>query len=349
VLPATRTVADGAILRPVFIFVKCIVIIVSIYFIDYINTMSHMPTLKQLQYFLALCREAHFGRAAEQCHVSQSAFSMAIRELENQLELCLVDRTSRQVTITAAGREVAALARRCLTDAEELLDFARRESTPLARRVTLGVIPSIAPFVVPRLMSALAIDYPAMKLFLREEVTERLLASLFDGSIDVLLMATPYELHHIVEMPLYRDPFRFACREGSALLEHAQIRPEQIPDDSVLLLEDGHCMRDHAIAACGLRRPEKLQRFNASSLFTLVQMVAADLGVTYLPAMAEDSILLAGTGIVTRPLSARAHRDISLVWREGSSRDAEFRELGGVLQRCRPPSVLDLPRRRPPA
>jgi len=310
--------------------------------------MSHMPTLKQLQYFLALCREAHFGRAAEQCHVSQSAFSMAIRELESQLDLCLVDRTSRQVTVTAAGREVAALARRCLTDAEELLQFARRESTPLARRITLGVIPSIAPFVVPRLMPALATDYPSMKLFLREEVTERLLASLFDGSIDTVLLATPYELHNTAQMPLYRDPFRFACRQGSPLLKHAQIRPEHVPDESVLLLEDGHCLRGHAIAACSLRRPEKLQRFNATSLFTLVQMVAADLGVTYLPAMAEDSILLAGTDIVTRSLGSKAHRDITLVWREGSAREAEFRELGALLQRSRPPSALDMPRRRAP-
>ncbi len=305
---------------------------------------SHLPTLRQLRYFLALTRHKHFGRAAGECNVSQSAFSIAIRELETQLELCLVDRTSKRVTITATGQEVATLARNCLNGAEELVEFARREHTPLARRIQLGVIPTIAPFLLPRLMPRIAAVFPQMKLYLREDMTENLLAALGDGRLDVLLLALPWNVHHAETLPLFRDPFRLACREGSLLLESGRVRADRLPTESVLLLEDGHCLRDHALSACRLRQPDRLNRFAASSLFTLVQMVAADLGVTYLPAMAEGSSLLEGTSIVTHALDARSYRDIGLVWREGSARADEFRELGTLINSCRPVGVLDLPR-----
>ena len=307
--------------------------------------MSHLPTLRQLRYFVALTRHRHFGRAAEECHVSQSAFSIAIRELETMLELCLVDRTSKQVTITAVGQEVAALARHCLADAEELMDFARRERSPLARRINLGVIPTIAPFLLSRVMPAAAEQFPHMKLFLREDMTERLLAALFDGELDLLLLALPWDIRNAEILPLFRDPFRLACRSGSPLLGKGRPRADQLPPESVLLLEDGHCLRDHALSACRLRRPDKLNRFAASSLYTLVQMVAADLGVTFLPAMAEGSSLLEGTGIETHTLDAKAYREIGLVWREGSTRAAEFREFGQLIDACRPAGVIDLPRR----
>jgi len=305
--------------------------------------MSYLPTLRQLRYFLALTRHKHFGRAADECNVSQSAFSIAIRELETQLELCLVDRTSKRVTITATGQEIATIARRCLNDAEELVEFARRERTPLARRIQLGVIPTIAPFLLPRLMPQIAGAFPQMKLYLREDMTENLLAALAEGRLDVLLLALPWDLPHAEILPLFRDPFRLACRSGSSLLESGRVRADRLPAESVLLLEDGHCLRDHALSACRLRQPDRLNRFAASSLFTLVQMVAADLGVTYLPAMAEGSSLLDGTGIVTHALDARAYRDIGLAWREGSARADEFRELGTLINACRPAGVLDLP------
>lgn len=307
--------------------------------------MSHLPTLRQLQYFLALTRHGHFGRAAEECNISQSAFSIAIRELESHLDLCLVDRTSKRVTITAVGQEVAALARNCLTDAEELLEFARRESAPLARRIRLGVIPTIAPFLLPRLMPRVAETFPQMKLYLREDMTEALLAALAEGSLDVLLLALPWETRHAEVLSLFRDPFRLACRRGSSLLATGRGRATRLAPESVLLLEDGHCLRDHALSACRLRQAEHLNRFAASSLLTLVQMVSADLGVTYLPAMAEGSSLLEGTDIVTQTLDARAYRDIGLVWREGSARTEEFRRLGELIAACRPAGVIDIPDR----
>lgn len=305
--------------------------------------MGYMPTLRQLRYFVALARHRHFGRAAEECNVSQSAFSIAIRELENQLDLCLVDRTSKRVTITTVGQEIAQLARNCLTDAEELVEHARRESRPLARRIQLGVIPTIAPFVLPRLMPRITEVFPQMRLYLREDTTENLLATLAEGHLDVLLLALPWDTAHTEVLPLFRDPFRLACRADSALIDTTRHRLNQIPAESVLLLEDGHCLRDHALAACRLRKPERLNPFAASSLLTLIQMVAADLGITYLPAMAEGSALLEGTGIITRTLDARAYRDVGLVWREGSARGDEFRALGELINACRPPGVIDLP------
>lgn len=305
--------------------------------------MGHPPTLRQLRYFVALTRHRHFGRAAEECNVSQSAFSIAIRELETQLDLCLVDRTSKRVTITAVGREVAQLARNCLTNAEELVEFARRESRPLARRIQLGVIPTIAPFLLPRLMPRITEAFPQMKLYLREDTTDNLLAMLGEGRLDVLLLALPWDTRHTEVLPLFRDPFRVAARSDSTLIGAGKLRTGQLPAESVLLLEDGHCLRDHALAACRLRQPDRLSPFAASSLFTLVQMVSADLGITYLPAMAEGSPLLEGTGIVTQALEARAHRDIGLVWREGSTRGDEFRKLGELINACRPAGVIDLP------
>lgn len=305
--------------------------------------MVRLPTLRQLQYFLALSRHQHFGRAAEECHVSQSAFSIAIRELENLLGLSLVDRTSKRVTITATGHDVASLARNCLNSAEELVEFARSERTPLARRIKLGVIPTIAPFLLPRLMPHIASSFPQMRLYLREDTTDKLLEALAEGSLDILLLALPWDIRHADVLPLFRDPFRFACKGGSRLLATGTRHAEQLPTESVLLLEDGHCMRDHALSACQLRQPEQLSRFAASSLFTLVQMVAADLGVTYLPAMAEGSTLLEGTGITTRALDAGAYRDIGLAWREGSTRASEFAELGALINACRPVGAVDLP------
>lgn len=306
--------------------------------------MGHLPTLRQLRYFVALTRHRHFGRAAEECNISQSAFSIAIRELETQLELHLVDRTSKRVTITAIGQEVAQLARNCLTSAEELVEFARRESRPLARRIQLGVIPTIAPFLLPRLMPRIVEAFPQMKLYLREDTTDNLLTMLGEGRLDVLLLALPWDTRHTEVLPLFRDPFRVAARAGSTLIGAGKPRKDPLPAESVLLLEDGHCLRDHALTACRLRRPDQLSPFAASSLFTLVQMVSADLGITYLPAMAEGSPLLEGTNIVTQALEARAHRDIGLVWREGSARGAEFRKLGELINACRPDGAIDLPK-----
>jgi LysR family hydrogen peroxide-inducible transcriptional activator len=294
-----------------------------------------LPTLKQLQYFLALTETGHFGRAAELCFVSQSAFSNAIQELESTLGAELVDRTNRNVTITATGQEVAVQARLVVADAESLVDIARGRDDPLTGELRLGVIPTIAPFVLPGVLPKLRKQYPELKLLLTEDQTERIYRRLMDGELDVLLLALPWSMKSVEEFPLFRDPFCLACREGTDRVDPEHYRFNRLDTDSVLLLEDGHCLRDHALAACKIRGTEKVRRFGASSLLTLIEMVDADLGITFLPEMARDSTLLRSTRVRLYPMDERSYRTIGLVWRKGSRRVDEFRLLGEFLQENR--------------
>jgi LysR family hydrogen peroxide-inducible transcriptional activator len=294
-----------------------------------------LPTLKQLQYFLALTETGHFGRAAELCFVSQSAFSNAIQELESTLGAELVDRTNRNVTITATGQEVAVQARLVVADAESLVDIARGRDDPLTGELRLGVIPTIAPFVLPGVLPKLRKQYPELKLLLTEDQTERIYRRLMDGELDVLLLALPWSMKGVEEFPLFRDPFCLACREGTDRVDPEHYRFNRLDTDSVLLLEDGHCLRDHALAACKIRGTEKVRRFGASSLLTLIEMVDADLGITFLPEMARDSTLLRSTRVRLYPMDERSYRTIGLVWRKGSRRVDEFRLLGEFLQENR--------------
>lgn len=293
--------------------------------------MKRLPTLKQLQYFLALTETEHFGRAAERCFVSQSAFSNAIRELESNLGAELVDRTNRSVTITATGQEVAVQARLVLRDAEDLVEMARGPGEPLAGELRLGVIPTIAPFVLPTALPELRRRYPDLELLLTEDQTDRLHSRLMDGELDVLLLALPWELRGVEEMELFRDPFCLACCEGTRRVDPENYRFSRLDADSILLLEDGHCLRDHALAACKIRGAEKVRRFGASSLLTLIEMVDADLGITFLPEMARDSALLRNTSIRLWPMTESSYRVIGLAWRKGSRRVEEFRLLGEFL------------------
>lgn len=294
-----------------------------------------LPTLKQLRYFVTLCEHQHFGKAAKASFVSQSAFSVAIRDLESLLEAGLVDRTNKSVTITAHGLEVANKARQCLREAEELVRLAHGDHGLLSGKLRLGVIPTIAPFLLPRMLPSLRKKYPQLKLYLHEDLTERLFKKLEKGDLDALLIALPYELAQTDQLVLYKDQFRLAARKGSKLVDPENYQPNQLASESILLLEDGHCLRDHAISACRLRKPEKVSQFSASSPLTLIEMVDADLGITFLPEMAIDSPLLKNTRIKTWPLSDRSYREIGLVWRKGSARNEEFALLGEFIKSYR--------------
>ncbi len=290
------------------------------------------PTLKQLQYFLALTETLHFGHAAERCFVSQSAFSNAIRELENTLNARLVDRTNRNVTVTATGQEIAVQARLVLRDVESLVDTARGRAEPLTGELRFGVIPTIAPFLLPGTLPKLRRRYPQLELLLAEDQTDRIYRRLMDGDLDVLLLALPWSLRGVEEMPLFDDPFCLACRDGTSRVDPEHYRFNRLDSDSILLLEDGHCLREHALAACKIRNTEKVRRFGASSLLTLIEMVDADLGVTFLPEMARGSTLLRNTRVKLWSLDERSYRTIGLVWRKGSRREDEFRLLGEFLK-----------------
>jgi LysR family hydrogen peroxide-inducible transcriptional activator len=290
------------------------------------------PTLKQLRYFLALTETEHFGKAAERCFVSQSAFSNAIQELETTLGARLVDRTNRSVTITSTGQEVAVQARLVLRDVDGLVDLTRGRGEPLTGELRLGVIPTIAPFLLPGVLPKLRKQFPKLELLLAEDQTDRIHRRLLDGDLDVLLLALPWELRGVEEMPLFDDPFLLACHEGTERVDPENYRFNRLTSDSVLLLEDGHCLRDHALSACKIRNTEKVRRFGASSLLTLIEMVDADLGVTFLPEMVRGSALLRNTRVRLWPIGERSYRTIGLVWRKGSGRVEEFRLLGEFLR-----------------
>lgn len=290
------------------------------------------PTLKQLRYFLALTETEHFGRAAERCFVSQSAFSNAIQELETTLGARLVDRTNRSVTITSTGREVAVQAQLVLRDVDSLVEMSRGRGEPLTGELRLGVIPTVAPFLLPGVLPKLRKRYPKLELLLAEDQTDRIHRRLMDGDLDVLLLALPWELRGVDEMPLFEDPFCLACREGTERVDPENYRFNRLTSDSILLLEDGHCLREHALAACKIRNTEKVRRFGASSLLTLIEMVDADLGISFLPQMAQGSSLLRNTRVRLWPIGERSYRTIGLVWRKGSGRVEEFELLGEFIR-----------------
>ena len=289
---------------------------------------SKLPSTKQLRYFVALAEHGHFGRAAEASFVSQSAFSNAIRELETLLDAQLVDRTNRNVTITALGQQIAVQARLCLQDVQTLVEMAAGQHSPLTGELRLGVIPTIAPFILPKVLPKLRRAYPKLKLFLTEDQTQRIVERMMDGELDVLLLALPWPVRGVDELPLFRDRFCLAYRHGTRRVDPEDYRFSRLDADSVLLLEDGHCLRDHALAACKIRNTQKLSGFAASSLLTLVEMVDADLGISFLPQMASGSSLLKNTRVRLKPLEESSYRTIGLAWRKGSRRVEEFELLG---------------------
>ena len=288
--------------------------------------------MKQLQYFVALAEERHFGRAAERSFVSQSAFSNAIRELETTLGAALVDRTNRNVTITAMGQDVAVQARLVLRDVDGLMEIVRFDRTPLSGELRLGVIPTIAPFILPKTLPRLRRSFPHLELLLIEDQTQRIYDRLMQGELDLLLLALPWAMNGTETEVLYRDRFCLAYRRGTDRVDPKNYRFNRLHADSVLLLEDGHCLRDHALSACKMRDSEKIRRFGASSLLTLIEMVDADLGITFLPEMARGSTLLRNTQVELRPLAANSYRNIGLAWRKGSRRVDEFRLLGSFFK-----------------
>jgi LysR family hydrogen peroxide-inducible transcriptional activator len=292
---------------------------------------TYLPTIKQLQYLVALQEHGHFGKAAEACFVTQSTLSAGLRELESLIGVTLVERNRRVVRFTALGERIADKARRVLREAEELGDMVRAAGKPLSGDLRMSVIPTIAPFLLPRILPRLRRDWPDLKLYLREEASGAACESLSHGRADCVLLALPYACGDVESETLFEDRL-FVAYPGNELPPET-VTPDTIDEKRLLLLEDGHCLKDHALSACN--RPEL--RANAAmlgtSLHTLVQMVDNGLGVTMLPEMAIEANILANTGISTRPLVAdHPSRSIALAWRRASPRGKEFELLANVLR-----------------
>ena len=298
--------------------------------------MHRLPTVRQLQYLSALRKYNHFGRAAKNCFVSQSAFSTAIKELEKQLDIPLVDRTNRSVVFTPAGKVIEAQARRALSIMEELVDLAKSVSEPFSGIMRIGIIPTIAPFLLPRLLPALKQHYPKLNLYIREGQSQTIYEQLIMGELDLVLYAQPFTMPHTDAIALSQDHFHFAYNRDSKpdlkLNRQGEINFNDLEAETLLLLEDGHCLREHALASCNLADQNNVSQFSANTLHTLVQMVNSDLGVTILPDMAIDYLGLDKTRVGTQALAEKYYRTIALAWREGSSRYDEFTAMAATIK-----------------
>lgn len=294
--------------------------------------MSRQPTIKQLRYLCSVVDHGHFGRAARACHVSQSTLSAGILELEEVLGASLLERNNRSLVLTALGEEVVERARSLLRDVEDLVAICQAAAEPLSGRLRLGVIPTIAPFLLPGLLKRLRADYPRFTPFIREDLTEALVEGLHRGDLDLLLLALPVSAEGVETMYLFDDPFYLASPLENPLAHRKHLATEALRGEELLLLEDGHCLRDHALEACKLRGAEYTVPYQATSLTTVVQMVASGIGVTLLPGMAVDTGALSTPEVAITPFEdSRVSRQIGLMWRRKTPRRTEFRLLGDYI------------------
>ena len=294
-----------------------------------------LPTLRQLQYLKLLAEQGSFGRAAEAAHVTQPTLSSGIQELEWTLGASVVDRARSGVILTAVGEEALRRATVILNETEELVEAAKNAGQPLTGRFRLGVIPTVAPFLLPRALPLLRERFPKLRLYLREDLTGRLIAALKTGALDAALIALPYDMTGLDWAEVEEDELLAAFPANHPMTADARVSPERLQDEDMILLEDGHCLREHALAACGLtpRKAPDETLFAATSLPTLVQMVGSGLGVSFLPAMAVDAGLADAAQVVVRPLAAdHPSRQIVVAWRAGSARAAEGRLLAEVMK-----------------
>jgi LysR family hydrogen peroxide-inducible transcriptional activator len=303
-----------------------------------------MVSLRQLRYLESLAETRHFGHAAQACAVSQPALSMQIKELEDELRLSLVERRKSGIELTEKGLEVARRARTILASVRDLVDYAKGQAGVLSGVLKLGAIPSIAPYLLPAALPALQRRFPALSLQLRETVTETLVHELVSGDLDVILIALPIDEPELETHHLFDDAFILATR---ATAENARTRaatPDMLADERLLLLEEGHCLRDQALSYCHMMTREARESFGASSLATIVQMVANGYGITLLPEMAISSEIHRGGDIrLLRFVAPEPKREIGLAWRKTSPRKAEFVQFGELLREVLPAGATATP------
>ncbi len=292
----------------------------------------HLPPIRQLQYLIALQETQHFGNAAKLVNVTQSTLSTGIKELESTLGVTLVERTNKSVAFTETGKQIAERSRSIILQTQDLVNNARSLSDPTSLPVRLGVIPTIAPYLISQYVLGVGQAYESLKLYIREDTTANLIQELFDNKLDLALLALPYDAGQIQTQVLYREGMHLAFHRETQLLTHKSQDFDALPDASLLLLDDGHCLRDHALAGCRLKNPRKIHTFGANSLQMLLQMVDNDLGVTLIPDMVIQAGVLNGTRIATQRLPIeRFYRDIGFAWRKSISREALLLDMMSLL------------------
>jgi LysR family hydrogen peroxide-inducible transcriptional activator len=297
--------------------------------------MIALPSFQQLRFLCALAERRHFGRAAESCAVTQSTLSGGIKELEARLGVALFERSHRNVMLTPLGKQIAAGAQNLLVAAEELVGIARNAQEPLSGPLRFGVIPTIGPYVLPSLLPRLGTALPKLQLYVREDRTSVLLDKLAAGELDILLLAMPYDLGDVETMAIADDPIVVAMPRNHSLCRRNLVDRDDLAQQQLLMMEDGHCLRTHSLQACQIVDPVRNETFQATTLRTLVQMVAAGLGITLMPQIAVASELASTHDVVIRPLAPeQPFRTLVLAWRQTSSRGAEFNTLGNLFRTC---------------
>jgi LysR family hydrogen peroxide-inducible transcriptional activator len=276
----------------------------------------HLPTLRQLQYLVAVVELKHFGKAAERCFVSQSTLSAGIQELEELLDNTLLERNKRRVMPTPIGEEIADKARQLLALAVDLAETGRPPSGPLSGRLSIGVIPTIGPFLLPKVLPRVRASYPELELILVEDQSARLVQKVESGDLEAAILAFPYPLATLRHQIFWRENFCVAMPREHPLASAKSLSTRNLPGDELLLLEEGHCLTDHALAACHLEGLRGHAAFQGTSLYTLLQMVAGGQGLTFVPQMALSDALLQSDEIhITELAESGPHREIGLVWR----------------------------------
>lgn len=296
--------------------------------------MSKFPSLKQLHYLVTLFETRHFGEAAKRCFVSQSTLSSGIQNLEDLLGCQLIERDNKSLVFTSTGEDVVSRSRELLARSQDLMELASCKGDGMEGQLRVGCIPTIAPFLLCDLVQEVNRLYPKLNLLLREDTTTNLLAALRNGEMDVLILALPVEIFGMHSQVVGRDPFKMVISHNQANKVSVPLRYADLPDESVFLLEKEHCLTDHAVSACRLTSKEKINPFTATSLHTLVQMVANGLGTTFIPQMAIDHGLVDNMNLVViePPGQDEAYREIGLVWRPTSSRTRTFDQLADIVK-----------------
>ncbi|MDR9394665.1 hydrogen peroxide-inducible genes activator [Roseovarius sp. SYSU LYC5161] len=301
-----------------------------------------MVTLRQLRFLVALVDEGHFSRAAEVCHVSQPTLSSGLKELEDMLGVQLAERTKRSVLITPIGEEIARRARGMLTAAVDIEQLASESRTPYAGDIRLGAIPTIAPYLMPKALPAIHRAFPDLRVFLREELTESLLEGLATGRLDAALIAKPFEIGSLETVDLFEDGYLLAAPPGYAKTPVTEMTGADLEGSRLMLLEKGHCLQRHALSAFPDRDIQQDDSFSATSLPTLISMVAEGLGITLLPRLAVEAGIAAQHDVDLFPLLDACPRQVVLAWRPTSARAEFFNRLGDLLGESR--TLLHLPR-----
>ena len=292
-----------------------------------------MISLKQLRYFDLLAAAGHFGRAAERAGVTQPALSMQIGGLERALGGPLIERAASGARLTDLGSEVAERGARILAAVRDLESLAQARGEVLAGPLRLGIIPSVAPYLLPRLLNAALAHYPELRLSVRETVTSTLVEEVVAGELDAIVASLPLHNDELEEVSSFEDAFLLAAPSGSQHAKQSPALAELISADELLLLEDGHCIRDQALAVCHAIDPRRLRSFGATSFSTLLQLVAAGHGVTLLPELAVDAGIVADARLaVTRFAAPEPSRTIGVAWRRSSPRERDFRALVGLVR-----------------